>query len=100
MYYALVQKAKEQHTENAIKMANPRNKWKICNSILGRNKNDKNHLPDKFICKDANDDEILTQGDKDIANKYNNYFVYVGKNITITIYIPVEKVTLFLPVYK
>ena len=82
MYYALVQKAKEQHTENAIKEANPRNKWKICNSILGRNKNDKNYLPEKFICKDANDDEILTQGDKDLANKFNNYFVDVGKNIT------------------
>ena len=71
IYYALVQKAKDEHTVNSIKVANARTKWKICNGILGRNKNEKNHLPDKFAYKNDHNDVVFAQNDQEIANNFN-----------------------------
>ena len=81
IYYALVQKAKDEHTVNSIKVANARTKWKICNGILGRNKNEKNHLPDKFAYKNDHNDVVFAQNDQDIANNFNKYFVSVAESI-------------------
>ena len=48
---------------------------------MGRNKNEKNHLPDKFAYKDDHNDDVFAQNDQDIANKFNKYFVSVGESI-------------------
>ena len=49
--------------------------WKIINSLTNRKKKG-NNLPDEF--KDAN---ALVSGDKNIADKFNQFFVNVGPSL-------------------